>query len=155
MEHKSLFSFYKFSVTVIAMAEKNNATCSICDKEYYKCLSCDDQMRISPWKQYTCTSEHYKIFQVVRGFNIGVYTKEEAKEKLQNVDLSDLNSLRSNIKKIIKEILKEDRKTASAVELEKTVSVIEDIAVAEDSVVHECQDTSRKKRYLKQQEQNV
>lgn len=137
------------------MAEKNNATCSICGKEYYKCLSCDDQMRISPWKQYTCTSEHYKIFQVVRGFNIGMYTKEEAMEKLQNVDLSDLNGLRANIKKVIKDILKEDRKSATADELEKTVHVIEDISVVEEPVAHDVQDVPRKKRYLKQQEQNA
>ena len=92
------------------MAEKINATCSICGKGYYKCLSCQAEIKAAPWKQYTDTSEHYKIFQVIRGYNIGVYTKEEANEKLQSIDLSDLNELRDNIKKTIKDIMKEDKK---------------------------------------------
>lgn len=97
------------------MAEKNNATCSICGKGYYKCLSCQSEMKSQPWKQYTDTSEHYKIYQVIHGFNIGVYTKDEANKKLQAIDLSDLNDLRDNIRKIIKDIMKEDKKAVDAV----------------------------------------
>ena len=99
------------------MAEKINATCSICGKGYYKCLTCQAEIKATPWKQYTDTSEHYKIYQVIRGFNTGVYTKEEAKDKLKAIDLSDLNDLRDNIKKIIKDIMKEDKKNAQVVEL--------------------------------------
>lgn len=89
------------------MAEKNNATCSICGKDYHACLSCRDSIQLAPWKIHTDTAEHYKIFQIIRGFSTGMYDKCEAKEKLKNVDLSDLNELRPNIKKIIKDIMKE------------------------------------------------
>lgn len=89
------------------MAEKNNATCSICGKDYHACLSCRDSIQLAPWKIHTDTAEHYKIFQIIRGFSTGVYDKCEAKEKLKNVDLSDLNELRPNIKKIIRDIMKE------------------------------------------------
>lgn len=92
------------------MAERNNAICSICGKGYHKCLSCKSQMDSAPWKMYTDTSEHYKIFQVIHGFNTGVYTKDEARSRLQSIDLSDLNELRDNIKKAIKDIIKEDKK---------------------------------------------
>ena len=92
------------------MAEKINATCSICGKGYYKCLSCKDKMAASPWKMYCCSSEHYKAYQVLHGFNVGVYTKDEAKEKLQSINLSDLSEFRDSVKKLIKSILKEDVK---------------------------------------------
>ena len=87
------------------MAEKNNAVCDVCGKGYYVCLSCSDAMRLHPYKSFTDTAEHYKIFQVVRGFLTGVYTKDEAREKLQNVDLKDIDSFRPHIKKIIKDII--------------------------------------------------
>ena len=89
------------------MAE-NNAVCSICGKEYYACLSCHDSIKANPWKIYTDTSEHYKVFQVVRGYNTGVYTKDEAKTKLKNINLEDLENYRPHIKEIIKDILKEE-----------------------------------------------
>ena len=89
------------------MAEKNNATCSICGRSYHACLSCRDSIQLAPWKIHTDTAEHYKIFQIIRGFSTGVYDKSEARDKLKNVDLSDLNELRPNIKNIIKDIMKE------------------------------------------------
>ena len=90
------------------MAE-NNATCSICGKEYYACLSCRDSLKANPWKVHTDTAEHYKVYQIIHGISTGVYTRDEAKEKFKNVDLSDLNGFRPHIKKIIKDILKENK----------------------------------------------
>ena len=65
------------------MAEKNNATCCICGREYHKCLSCKDSMKLQPWKSVTDTSECYKVFQAVKGFSTGVYNKNEFKSKLK------------------------------------------------------------------------
>ena len=92
------------------MAEMNNSTCSICGKAYYKCLSCKDLMMLNPWKAHTDTSEHYKIYQIIRGYNTNAYTKDEANAKLQKVDLSDLNELRDNIQNLIKDIMTVDLK---------------------------------------------
>lgn len=88
---------------------KKNATCSICGKAYHKCLSCADMMATSPWKRHTDTSEHYKIYQILHGYFTGVFTKEEAKDRLQNADLSDLETLRDHVKESIKDILKEEK----------------------------------------------
>lgn len=91
------------------MTKENNAVCSICGKEYHVCLSCSDAMKLHPWKIYTDSQECFKVFQVVRGFSTGVYTKDEAREKLQNIDLKDINSFRPHIKEIVKDILKEEK----------------------------------------------
>lgn len=89
--------------------EKNNATCSICGKGYYMCLSCKSLANLHPWQIHTDTSEHYKIYQIIHGYSTGVYTKDEAKDRLQMVDLSDLDNLRDNIKDAIKDIMGIDK----------------------------------------------
>lgn len=90
------------------MATKNNANCTICGKPYYVCMSCLDSMRLSPWKIHTDTAEHFKISQIVHGVATNVYTKEEAKIKLKNVNLNDMDTFLPHIIKIIEDILKEE-----------------------------------------------
>lgn len=94
------------------MAEQNNTTCAICGKGYYLCISCKSY-QLTPWKIHTDTSEHFKIFQILRGVTTGVYTIPEAKEKLKNVDLSDMENFTDRIKERIQEILNYQDETAS------------------------------------------
>ena len=55
-----------------------------------------------------------KFITIIQGYSTGVYTKEEACEKLDTVDLSDFNSLKDNIKDVINDIKKAKKKTFSA-----------------------------------------
>ena len=87
------------------MAEKDNAVCAICGKGYHMCLSCKDKMSNAPWKLHCCCAEHYKIYQILHGYTAGVYTDVEAKQRLNNVDLSDLKELREDKQAKIKRIL--------------------------------------------------
>ena len=86
------------------MNEQINAYCTVCGKGYYMCISCKDKMKMSPWKMYTDSTEHYKIHQIIYGLSTKVYTEGEALLKLKNVDLSDLETFKPNIKAIIKGI---------------------------------------------------
>ena len=115
------------------MANKNNATCSICGSEYYACLSCRDSLKANPWKMYTDTSEHYKVFQIVRGYNTGVYTKDEARTKLKNVNLDDIKSFRPHIKQIVEDIIKEENPVVRIVE--KVGKLIETEVATEEKVI--------------------
>lgn len=143
------------------MAE-NNAVCSICGKSYHLCLSCSDAMKLHPWKTYTDTQECFKVFQVVRGFSTGVYTKDEAKEKLQNVDLKDIDSFRPHIKEIVKDILKEEKVVVKAAEKIKNTVVenieeITEIKVEETEIAEITEDVvkptvSRKRNYKTNEE---
>ena len=90
------------------MSEQINATCSVCGKGYHMCLSCKDSMRLHPWKMHTDSASCYQVFQVVKGYNTGIYTKEEFKSKLKNIDLSNLENYREHIKDLIKDIFKEE-----------------------------------------------
>lgn len=111
------------------MNEQNNATCSICGKQYHLCVSCKDEMSATPWKVHTDTSEHFKVYQILHGYSTGVFTKDEAKARFERVDLSDINSFRPNIKDIIKGILKENKKVVRNFKekVEEHVVIEEDI----------------------------
>lgn len=107
---------------------KNNATCAICGKPYHMCMSCGKDKSLV-WKRFCDTSEHYKIYQVVHGYTTGLYTGAEANKKLANIDLSDLDELRPNIKEIVKKIRSLGaRKAKKPVvnEAEATVATIKD-----------------------------
>ena len=133
------------------MANKNNATCSICGKEYHACLSCHDSIKANPWKVFTDTSEHYKVFQIVRGYNTGVYTKDEARVKLKNVNLDDINSFMPNIKKIIKDVIKEEKPVVKIAENDE--NIVEAVMnVAAEEVAVERPIISRKRNYKVEEE---
>ena len=100
------------------MGSLYNATCDICGRPYELCLVCRDMMALRPWRTHTDTSEHYKVYQVLLGYNTGVYDIAEAKAKLLNIDLSDKDTYATEIKEVINEILAYEDKP---VEVEKPV----------------------------------
>ena len=139
------------------MAE-NNATCSICGNGYHLCLSCRDSIQLAPYKVHCCSSDCYKVFQVIRGFSTHVYDKEEFKSRLKNIDLSNLENYREHIKALIKDALKEEKPTVKTAEKIKPVakvaeSVETEIAeVKEETVVEDVENivkpiVSRKRNY--------
>ena len=91
------------------MADKKiNAHCIVCGNGYHMCLSCKDYAKTHPWQTYTDTAECYMIHQIIHGYVIGVYTKKEARQKLQNVDLSNIDNFTELAKKDLKEILEDE-----------------------------------------------
>lgn len=119
------------------MSGKKYFECAICGKKYEACYSCGRKDPSLSWKNLCDTAEHYKIFQIVSGYTAGVYTKEEAAKKLKNVNLSDLNSLRDNIRSIIKSIQSEPKqpKVHKVVETKTDDTKVADDAKTEDAPV--------------------
>lgn len=96
------------------MAEKENAFCVVCGKPYHVCMACRSG-KVTPWKLHADTVEHYKVFQILTAHYQGIYTTDEAKEKLGSVDLSDLDTYRDHVKKQIRAILgNEEQKPVKA-----------------------------------------
>lgn len=100
---------------------KLNAKCAICGTPYHMCMSCGKDKSLI-WKRFCDTPEHYKIYQVVHGYTTGLYTKAEADKKLKNIDTSDIDELRPNIREILVGIMGNDKKVEPVVE-GKTESV--------------------------------
>lgn len=96
------------------MTEKNNATCKICGTPYYMCLSCKEFRQLYPYKLHTDTAEHFKIYQILQGYSTKVYTKDDAKARLQNVDLSDIDTFKYYVRDNIQDIIKEDKAVESS-----------------------------------------
>lgn len=97
-------------------------------------------MKLQPWKIFTDTAEHYKVFQIVRGYNIGVYTKDEFKSKLKNIDLSDLEDYVEDVKVLINDALKEDKPVKTKVE---------EVATEENVIVEDAEAIVPRKRNYK------
>lgn len=91
------------------MEKNNNVKCVVCGKGYHLCMSCKDKIAMKPWKVLTDTPEHYKVHQVISGYRGGIYTKDEAKIALENIDIKDKNTYLDSVKKILNEILKEEK----------------------------------------------
>lgn len=89
---------------------KINAYCSICGKGYHICNSCKEQKTFTPWRTVADSIEHYKIYLSIHGYSISK-DKENAKNELENCDLSDLESFKPEVKAVIKEIMTETKRT--------------------------------------------
>ena len=83
---------------------KINARCSICNCGYFLCKSCKNEKKFKPWRTVTDTIEHYKIYMAIHGYTV-TQNKEQAKAKLQNCNLSDMESFKPEIKSVINEIM--------------------------------------------------
>lgn len=118
---------------------KLNAKCAICGTPYHMCMSCGKDKGLV-WKRFCDTPEHYKIYQLVHGYTTGLYTKSEAKRKLKNIDTSDIDELRPNIREILVGIMGNDKKVepvvegeAESVDVEASVESAEPIESVEPS----------------------
>ena len=119
------------------MSKNNNVKCIICGKGYHLCRSCKDKLAVAPYKLLTDTSEHYKVYQVVNAYRGKIYTKEEAREVLKNVDISDKDTYLDSVKKLLDEILEVEK-----VEVENKIPMAKDIIVNSEDVV-------KSKKYVK------
>lgn len=98
--------------------QKANTKCAICGKDYYICVSCKSH-NLTPWKIHTDTAEHYQVFQILRGVSLGVYTKSEAKEKLDSLNLKDVDTYIPSVQKHIKDIVGTEVDAKTPVDVEE------------------------------------
>lgn len=102
------------------MSEKNNSKCVVCGKDYYLCMSCKDKIKLRPYRVLTDTSEHYKIFQIIKAYNEGIYNKKDAQKALSNIDVSDKDTYIESVRKTLDKILTDDKNTTK---VEKSTNV--------------------------------
>lgn len=99
----------------------NNRVCLACGKAYEYCNSCPSSLNLPVWKNLFDTENCKTVFETASDYAQGAITKESARVKLSKCDINV--SFKGNIKKILKEINKEDVKENIVIkntELEKT-----------------------------------
>ena len=77
--------------------EHLNAECIICGKKYHLC-SCPGE---EAWKWCADTANCYKIYKIIQDFNDKVITKDEAKDALKEVDLTEYKTFKPHNVKFI------------------------------------------------------
>lgn len=93
------------------MAKELNATCLICGKKYHVCEICDkNKDNWHSWRMIVDDISCYKLFTLLTAYSGGSKTKDEVKEFLETMDLSELETFAEIPKKQIKEILKSENK---------------------------------------------
>lgn len=90
------------------MAGKINHWCIICGKGYHACDDCVKIRSFKPWRTLADTLEHFQIYMTIQAYNDKIINKTKAQAELGNVDLSDRDSYKDNVKKVLDEIFSED-----------------------------------------------
>lgn len=137
------------------MSEKINSYCVVCGKGYHLCMSCKDAMSLAPYKVLTDTSEHYKIYQVIKGYNSKVYSKKEAKEILSNLDLTDKDTFIKSVLNKINEIMADVKAATTTksnkdnINVEVTTTETSDVVETKDNVANATKSTTSRKKRVK------
>lgn len=90
------------------MAKEINHWCVVCGKGYHACDTCREIKSFAPWRTLTDTSEHYRVFLILKQFNNKLISKNEAREMLSNVDLTGREDFKESAKNVLDEIFKEE-----------------------------------------------
>lgn len=82
---------------------KNNRTCAACSSSYYYCQSCPDEHR-ETWHIMFCCESCKTVFDVITKYYYKHIDKEQARELLKDIDLSDTSKYSKGTQEQLKEI---------------------------------------------------
>lgn len=82
-----------------------NHYCVICGTGYHACDTCNESKKINLWEKFTDTSNHYRIFLILRDHFNKIIDDKQAYEMLVKCDLKGYENFNKNISSHIKKIL--------------------------------------------------
>lgn len=94
-------------------------TCLICKSHYDFCPNCGDYDNQPRWKALFCSENCHDIFNVTNDYSHHMLTQEEAKKKLEGLDLSKRGKITGSIKDSIDEIFGDKKKETVKEEVAK------------------------------------
>lgn len=86
------------------MALEPNAVCDVCGRPYRMCGTCQEITTFKPWRTVADSLPHFMIYTALHDYTVNK-NKATAKELLEKCDLSELETFRAEVKKIIHEIM--------------------------------------------------
>ena len=89
---------------------QTNRICKTCGKKYFFCSNCDKNLNDPQWKLMWHEENCKNIFEIVSSYVQKQIPKEVAKEKLEKCNLREVYTFKENIRLIIEEIIREDKK---------------------------------------------
>lgn len=88
---------------------RNNRVCCVCGKEYYYCSNdCMDSVNKPSWLGSFCCENCRNVYNACACYNVNKMSKDEAKEILDNCDLSNKKNFTPAAQRLIAEIYHND-----------------------------------------------
>lgn len=87
------------------MGKKNNRICIICNKPYHYCPTCGEDAGKPTWHFVFDNENCNEIYETCVAYRDKVISIKEASEKINKLDLSELENFAESTKAQIKEIL--------------------------------------------------
>lgn len=84
---------------------KDERECVICGTHYSYCPNCADYSSEPRWKFLFHDQNCHDIYNVLNNYGAGIITKDEARTKLQGLNLSKKNSFRKDFREQIDDIM--------------------------------------------------
>lgn len=105
----------------------NNKTCIVCSEKYTFCPSCAEFDHLPRWYNIYHNENCKNIFNIAARYLEGALTKEEARSKFQECDLSYKDKLNKKIVEVINEVSVKKRATKSNVPKQTIVEELVDV----------------------------
>lgn len=90
------------------MARKEIRKCLCCKTEYEHCPSCGSGRLAPSWKTDFCSEECMELWTTATKYNMKMIDKNEAKSKIEALNIQDTNKYVECIQRDLNEIFKED-----------------------------------------------
>lgn len=96
----------------MAKIKEANSTCAICGQKYHLCVACERKKSTwKSWRMFVDKENCYNIYKVLNDYHFKKIEKDEARELLLKLDLSELDTFKEGIKEKINDILLVEKNT--------------------------------------------
>ena len=87
---------------------KVNRVCKTCGKAYYYCSNCNKSINSPQWMLMWDTENCKNVYEIVSNYAQGVFSKDDARKRLEKCDLKQKYTFNKKIANYIDEIMKKD-----------------------------------------------
>lgn len=103
---------------------KDNKTCILCGKKYSYCSRCSEFDHLPRWMECYCSENCKNIFNILSGYTMKDYTKEEAKSLLEKCDLSYKSDFHHTNQEYINSIMADEITTLDETTVDETIKPV-------------------------------
>lgn len=85
---------------------RRNRSCYLCGESYQYCPTCSQDRTKPAWMAEFHSENCKNIFDICTRFNMKMFTKDEAKEAIEQCDLSNKENFRPSVQRTLSNLLK-------------------------------------------------
>ncbi len=112
------------------MISNRNRICYTCGKAYDYCGHCSQYQHLPTWMTFVCSEECNDIFNACAQYNLGYYSKAEAKKILSKYDVNHKKFASNSINDTIKTIYTVTKRKGKASNMDTSVEDVPTLDVS-------------------------